>query len=154
MLAHLKRAGRRCIALVWAMALVFAAAPAVAMASATAAGEFSRFFMHAHGQGEDDHHHGHHHFSHVHDGEADHHHDGEAGHHHHGSVGDTPGDDSRQPGLHVHFDACCPSVLVPVQAATLPRHLLAGRMAVARFAPLRGAPPDRLLRPPIPTSPL
>ena len=44
MLAQLKRANRRSIAFVWAMAVMFAIAPALSMAFASPVGAFSRSF--------------------------------------------------------------------------------------------------------------
>jgi hypothetical protein len=147
MLAQLKRTGRRAVAVIWAMALVFAVAPALAMANAVPAGAFSRFLVHAHAHGDEDHvHHGHHHHHHGHA------HDEDADHHHHDAVGDGPDDDSGQPRLHVHFDVCCPSVLVSVQASVPCSDRVAGRVTVPRVEPLQGAPPGLLLRPPIPSS--
>ncbi len=148
MLARLRRAGRGCVALVWAVAAVFALAPTVSMAFAAPIGEFSRFLVHAHEHGDEDHtHHGHHHHG--------HHHDDQVGHHHHdGPDDDGQNSDQGQPRLHVHYDACCPSVLIPVQTPST--HVLrgAGRISILRVEPMQGAPPDCLLRPPIPLSEL
>jgi hypothetical protein len=142
MLTQLKRASRLCAALSWAVALLFALAPSVAMAYAAPAGAFSAIFVHAHEHGDEDHDHHEHHHGHVHAGGEDHHY--------------HPADDGRQgdpgqPCLHVHFDVCCPSVLVPVQTAAPLQHRVADRLALPRVEPLEGAPPDRLLRPPIPS---
>jgi hypothetical protein len=144
MLAQLKRASRHGIALIWAMALVFAVAPTLAMAYVTPAGAFSRFLMHAHEHGDEDHvHHGDHHHGHFHTGDED--------HHHHDGVDDGQPDDPGQPRLHVHFDVCCPSVLVPILAVAPLQERGAGRVTAPRVDPLQGAPPDLLLRPPIPS---
>ena len=79
MLAQLKRASRRHVALVWAMALVFALAPGISVALAVPAGAFSRFLVHAHAHGDEDHmHHGHHHYHGHYHGHRGHH-----GHHGH-----------------------------------------------------------------------
>lgn len=143
MLAQLKRASRRTVALIWAMALAFALAPAVAMANATGAGEFSRFLVHAHADGDAEHvHHGHHH--HAHDEDAD--------HYHHDPVADGVDGDPGQPRLHVHFDVCCPSVLVPAQVTASLHDRIVDRVTVPRVEPLQGAPPGLILRPPIPSS--
>jgi hypothetical protein len=54
----------------------------------------------------------------------------------------------------VHYDACCPSVLIPVQAPSTHELRAAGRISILLVEPMQGAPPDRLLRPPIPLSEL
>ncbi|KAB2916713.1 MAG: hypothetical protein F9K29_10740 [Hyphomicrobiaceae bacterium] len=146
MLAQLKRASRSCIAFIWAMAVVFAVAPAVSMAYASPVGAFSRPAVHAHEHGDDDHvHHSIHlHLAYVHPDDAD--------HRHHKSSGDEPQDDEGQPGLHVHHEACCPSVLVPVVTASTVHIRVTDRVTLPRVEPLQGAPRNRLLRPPIPSS--
>ncbi len=153
MLAQLKRTGRRAIVLIWATTLMFAVAPALAMAYAAPGGAFSRLFVHVHAHGDEDHVH---HVDHVHDGHHHHHHHGhvhagEEDHHHHDATDDGRPDDPGQPRLHVHFDACCPSVLVPVQVYAPCNERVAGRVSVPRAEPLQGAPPGLLLRPPIPS---
>ena len=140
MLARLKRASRRCVALIWAMAFVFAVAPVVSMAFASPVGAFSRFLVHAHEHDED----------HVHQGYHHHH-----GHHHHDdATDDGQHDDQGQHRLHIHYDACCPSVLMPAQGVSTLQHRVADRITILPVEPMQGAPPDRLLRPPIPLSSL
>jgi hypothetical protein len=142
MLAGLKRASRRSIALIWALALVFAFAPALSMAFAAPVGAFSRVFLHAHEYGDEDHvHHGHHH-----------HHDEHHGHHHHDDAMDDGQNDQGSHHLHVHWDASCPSVLVPVLTLGTLQNRVADRFTVPPAEPMLGASPDRILRPPIPSS--
>ena len=134
MLTPLKRASRGWVALIWAMAAVFALAPALSMAYAAPAGAFSRFLVHSHAHGDEDHaHHGHH-------------------HHHDDPDDDGQNDDQGQPRLHVHYDACCPSVLIPSQMLSTLAHRLADRVSILPVEPMQGAPPGHLLRPPIPSS--
>jgi len=129
------------------MATVFALAPAVSMALAVPVGAFSRFLVHAHEHGDEDHVHDgyHHHHGHDQDGHDSHHHDD-------GADDDGQNDDPGQPRLHVHCDACCPSVLIPFQTPSTLQHRAADRIAILPVEPMQGAPPDRLLRPPIPLS--
>jgi hypothetical protein len=138
MLARLKKGTRACRALVWALVALFALAPAVGMAYAAPAGAFSRLFLHIHVHADDGHvHHGHHHEH------GDHHHD-DGDHSHH--------DDASDPGqsrLHIHHEACCPSMDIPVAAPETAQYRLAGRLAIPPVGPMQGAPPGRLLRPPI-----
>jgi hypothetical protein len=142
MLAQLKRANRRSIAFVWAMAVIFAIAPALSMALASPVGAFSRSFIHVHADDEPGHvHHGHHHHQH-------HDHD-DSDHHHHGGTNDGPNPDQGQQRLHVHYDACCPSIVIPSQSGSALPHPLSGRIAILRVEPMQGAPPGQLLRPPI-----
>jgi hypothetical protein len=145
MLARLNRASRRGIALIWAMAAVFASAPGVSMAFATPVGAFSRFLLHVHDDGAS---------GHVHHGHGDHRHnhghDGDGVHHHHDGLGHASDADTGQPWLHVHHDACCPSLLLPAPCGASVQHRLSDRIAVLRVEPLQGAPPGRLFRPPIP----
>ena len=72
--------------------------------------------------------------------------------HHHEDDGNSG--DSADPGqhrMHVHFDACCPSIVLPAQDAPAQRRP-SDRMAILPVEPMQGAPPDHLLRPPIPVS--
>ena len=145
MLARLKRAGRSCVALIWAMAALFALAPAVSMAFAAPVGAFSRVLLHVHG------------------------HDEQAmcimdititqistrrSSPRRRRTDDGPDhDDQGQHRLHVHHDACCPSVLMPSQSGETRADIaLAGPDHHPPVEPMQGAPPDRLLRPPIPPS--
>jgi hypothetical protein len=148
MLARLKRASRRCIALVWAMMLVFALAPVVSVAYGAPAGVISGFVLHSHEGGDADHiHHGHHH--HHHHG---HHHDLDGhdhdGHHHDDDATDDGPQDGGQGPLHVHYDASCPTVLTSVPTAEA-LYRLAERITLPHVEAKQGAPPGRLLRPPI-----
>jgi hypothetical protein len=139
MLARLKKASRACRALVWALVALFALAPAISMASAAPAGAFSRLFLHVHEHADDGHvHHGHHHRDH-----ADHHHDDGGQTRHDGASG------SGQSHLHIHHEACCPSMDIPVAVPGTAQYRLAGRLAIPPVEPMHGAPPGRLLRPPI-----
>jgi hypothetical protein len=124
------------------MVLAFAFAPAVCMASAISSGVFTRFLVHAHDHDEPGHaHHGHpDHYGHNHGGSSYHHHDDDGG--------DEPGNPG-QHRLHVHFDICCPSVLIPVVSAPGVELRLLDRLGVVPVRPIEGAPRDRLLRPPI-----
>jgi hypothetical protein len=141
MLAQLKRVSRRNIAFVWAMIAVFALAPALSLAAAVPAGAFSRLLVHSHDGAElgqiylGDHH------QHVHEHGDGHHHD-------HGA-GDVDEHDQSQPQSHIHYEAGCPSIVVPDVVGTVMRHHLRHRVAIRLASPMRGAPPDQLLRPPI-----
>jgi hypothetical protein len=146
MLARLKRASRRCGALVWVMAVVFAAAPVISTAHGAPVGTFSRplIHAHAHAHGDEGHihrGHGRHHYGH-------HHHHDHDGHHHHDDAADDGTDDPAQDRLHVHYDASCPSVAIAAPMASL-LHRVADRVVIAPVEAKQGAPPDRLLRPPI-----
>jgi hypothetical protein len=126
---------------------MFAIAPAVSMALAAPVGAFSRFLIHAHEHGDEDHvHHGHHHHH------AAHHEEHDGHHHNDGAIDDGQHDDQGQHRLHVHYDASCPSVLVPILTADTLEQRSSGWMSLLPVAPMQGAPPDRLLRPPIPLS--
>lgn len=151
MLALLKRASRRCIALVWAMMLVFALAPVVSVAYGAPAGVLSGFLLHSHEDGDVDHvHHGHnhHHHGHHHHHDRDGHHHDDDGHHHHDDATDGGPNDGGQDPLHVHYDASCPSVLTPIPTADA-LYRLAERVTFPPVNARQGAPPGRLLRPPI-----
>lgn len=146
MLARLKKASRRCAALIWATAFVFALAPVISMAYAAPAGAFARVLLHVHEPDEAGHvHHGHYHDNHAHDQQG--------GHHHYDDGTDVGSDDDPgQPRLHVHYDACCPSILIPVLSPATFAYRVADPVTAAPVQPMHGAPPDRLLRPPIPLS--
>lgn len=140
MLARLRRAGRRYAALVWGLVLLFAIAPAVSTAFATPVGAFSRVLVHSHEHSDEEHfHHGHHH---RHDGH----------HHHHDDATHDGHDDQGQHGMHVHWDASCPSVLIPAPITATLDHRVADRVTIPPVEPMQSAPPNRLLRPPIPSS--
>jgi hypothetical protein len=139
MLARLKRASRRCIALVWAMMLVFALAPVVSVAYGAPAGVSSGFLLHVH--------HGHHHHGHHHDYDHDgHHHDHDG--HHHDDATDDGSNDAGQGSLHVHYGASCPSVPASVPTVDMLRRV-AERVTPPPVDAMQGAPPGLLLRPPI-----
>jgi hypothetical protein len=57
--------------------------------------------------------------------------------------------DLSQPQPHVHYEAGSPSVVLPEFNGTIVRHRVRDRVAIRRAPPMQGAPPDRLLRPPI-----
>ena len=135
MLARLKRASRRYGALIWAMALVFAVAPAISVAFAAPAGAFSHVFIHAHDHDED----GHSHDVHHHHGDHQ---------HHHGDATDNHDDDQGPHRLHLHYDACSPSMLILLMNAGA-QHGLSARFEDQPNVAMRGTAPDRLLRPPI-----
>jgi hypothetical protein len=147
MLVRLKRASRRCIALVWAMMLVFALAPVVSVAYGAPAGVFSGFLLHSHEDGDVDHvHHGHDHHSHHRDHDG-HYHDHDGHHHHDDATDDGPKDGGQAPP-HVHYDASCPSVLTSIPTAAA-LYRVAERVTLPPVDAKQGAPPGRLLRPPI-----
>jgi hypothetical protein len=135
MLMRIKITGRRCIALLWAMSLIFAVAPALSMAAH--AGTFSSIVVHAHDQGEA----AHSHHEHVHD------HDGQDRHLGSSDVDDGPG----QNRLHVHHDACCASMfmLMPTLTAAMLEHRVSDALGMPQTQPIQGSSPDNLLRPPI-----
>jgi hypothetical protein len=146
MLARLKRASRRSIALIWAMAALFALAPGMSMALAHPVGAFSRSFMHVHAGDEPGHmHHGHYHHHHL----GNDHHDG-ADHHHHDGTDNGFDQDNGNQRLHVHHDASCPSLVMPTVYGDALEHHPSDRIAILKVEPMQGAPPDRLFRPPIP----
>jgi hypothetical protein len=144
MLARLKQASRHSTALVWAMVIVFALAPVISVAYGAPAGVLSRFVLHAHADAD----HGH-----LHHGDDDHHdhghHDhGRGGHHHDDAVtDDSPGDPGQGPA-HVHYDVCCPSLMMSTPATGV-LYRLGHRVAIPPAEARQGAPPGRLLRPPI-----
>jgi len=142
MLATLKRAGRRCRPLIWAMALIFALAPAFCVASCASAGVFTGFVVYAHAHDEAGHtHHGYHHHGHWHGGHADHHYDN--------GTTDNGDHSSGQYRLHVHFDFCCPGLLIPVLEAAALCDRPSDCIAIPPAHPTQGVQPDQLLRPPI-----
>jgi hypothetical protein len=51
--------------------------------------------------------------------------------------------------MHVHFDACCPSLVLPAQDVAPLQHRSSDRLAILPVEPMQGAPPDDFLRPPI-----
>lgn len=147
MLARLKRGSRRFVALIWATVLVFGLAPAASAAFSAPVGAFSRFVVHAHEHGDEGRLHcgHHHHHGHLHGEHGSQYHDD-------GVIDGGQVDDQGQHHLHVHYDACCPSVLISVVAASMLERRVADRVTIAPAEQGQGAPPDRLLRPPIPSS--
>lgn len=133
MLAQLNKVRRRFITLVWVMMLAFAIAPAASAVSAQPVGAFSHVVVHAH----------------DHDQAAHIHHLGDHDHDDVAAVDDNPTGNPSQLPVHVHSQACCPSVIVPVFNAATPQDRVAGIMAIAPIESMKGAPPGRLLRPPI-----
>lgn len=133
MLMRIRMTGRRRIALLWAMSLLFAIAPALGMGAH--AGTFSGIVVHAHDQGEVAHSH------HVHD------HDGQERNLGSSDVDDGPG----QNRLHVHHDASCASMfmLVPMVTAAMLEHRVGDALGMPQTQPIQGSSPDNLLRPPI-----
>jgi hypothetical protein len=149
MLAQLKGASRRYVAPVWAMMLVFVLAPALGAAHGAPPGVFSHFLVHAHAPGDHGHApggHGHHHHGDEHHHGHHHHHDD--GHHHHDDAMDDGQSDSGQGPLHAHYDASCPSALMPLPTASV-LYRVAHRVGLPPVDAKQGAPPGRLLRPPI-----
>jgi hypothetical protein len=145
MLVPLKRASRNCANLVWLMAFVFAIAPGIGKALATPIGVFTGFVVHAHANAD----HGHVHYGHHHHGQA---HVGQAGgEHRHGGNGAENGQapDHDQHRMHVHYDVCCPSVVIPVLNSGTIEHRVAEAFCTLAVQAMQGARPDDLLRPPI-----
>ena len=132
MLMRIRMTGRRRIALLWAMWLLFAVAPA--LSTGAHAGTFSGIVVHAHDQGEVAHSH------HVHD------HDGQECNLGSSDVDDGPG----QNRLHVH-DACCASMfmLMPMLTAAMLEHRVGDALGMPPTQLIQGSTPDNLLRPPI-----
>ena len=137
MLVPLKRASRSCTNLVWLIAFVFAIAPGICKAMGTPIGAFTGLVVHAHAHAE----HGHVHYGHHHHGH-DHQHDGNA-------AADGQAPDHGQHRVHVHYDVCCPSVVVPVLNSGTIENRLAQILTMLVAQPTQGVPPDNLLRPPI-----
>jgi hypothetical protein len=142
MIRRLREAGRRRAVLLWTLALMFAVAPALSMSFAAPTGSFARMIVHSHDHGDAPHSH-HHHHDHDHDhadgGLIDHlgvTHDGPSGH----------GDHDR---VHVHYDASCPSVIVPVPVSLALDQRLSAAVDPPPTKALHGSSPSRLLRPPI-----
>ena len=133
MLMRIRMTCRRRIALLWAMSLLFAAAPALSMGAHAAS--FSGIVAHAHDQGEAAHSH------HVHD------HDGQERNLGSNVVDDGPGKNR----LHVHHDACCASMfmLVPMVTAAMLEHHVGDALSMPPTRAIQGSSPDNLLRPPI-----
>jgi hypothetical protein len=141
MIWRLRQAGRRRAVLAWTLALVFAVAPALSIAFAAPAGSFTNAVVHSHDHGDTPHSHHHHHHDHEHaDGgmidDFGAGHDGQSGH----------GDHDR---AHVHYDASCPSVIVPTPVSLTLCQQLSAAVDPPPTKALHGAPPGRLLRPPI-----
>jgi hypothetical protein len=142
MIGRLREAGKRRAVLLWTLALMFAVAPALSLGFAAPAGSFVQTTVHSHGHGGEPHSHHYH----QHHGDHDHAsgmmddlgvaHDGQSGHHDHDRV-------------HVHHDASCPSVIVPVPVTLALDQRLGSAVDPRPTKTLHGSSPSRLLRPPI-----
>lgn len=141
MIRQLREAGKRRAVLLWTLALMFAVAPALSLNFAVSAGPFARTIVHSHDHGDEPHSHHHHHHDHDHAdrgtiddlGVVQ---DGQSGH----------GDHSR---VHVHHDASCPSIIVPVPVTLALDLPLSASVDQPPTRVLHGSSPSRLLRPPI-----
>lgn len=125
------------------MVVILAVAPGLSFASGIGSGAFGSVLFHSHADGDHDHsHHGHHGHS--------HHHDGDAGDHHQANEDGVLDDQGGgAPRVHVHFEAACPSIVMPDNAGSLLEARFAGVIAIPMADTLDGEPPGRLLRPPI-----
>lgn len=139
MIGRLRVAGRRHGLLLWATALIFAVGPALSMGTATPVGTFAGIVVHAddHGQAPHSHH------------DPHHAHDGTETVLSLGTVDDAQPNHHGQGRLHAHYDACCPSILVPVPTEVDVQHRVGQAINAPTAQPLYGASLDRLLRPPI-----
>ena len=148
MLVLLKRASRGCADLVWLIAFVFAIGPGISKALAAPIGAFTGFVVHAHAHAAHGHvHHGHHHHGHDHGGQVGGVHD------HYGNAGeDGQVPDQGQHRVHVHYDVCCPSVLIPVLNSGTIEHRVPEAFTTPAAQLTQGVAPDSLLRPPIGSS--
>jgi len=145
MLVPLKRATGRWANLVWLIAFVFAIAPGISKALATPVGAFAGLVVHAHAHAEPGHvHYGHHHHGHDHGGQA-----GGLNQHEDDPAENGPAPGHGQPHVHVHYDACCPSVVIPVLDSGTIEHRVTEAFATLTALPTQGELPDNLLRPPI-----
>jgi hypothetical protein len=138
MISRLRQAGRRRAVLAWTLALVFAVAPALSIAFAAPAASFTNAVVHSHHHGDAPH--SHHHLHHDQDradggmvDTLDTKHDGQGGH----------------DRAHVHHDASCPSIVVPAPVLLTLDQQLSTPVDPPPTKALHGAPPSRLLRPPI-----
>src|SRR5262249_3543934 len=57
--------------------------------------------------------------------------------------------DQGQHRVHVHYDVCCPSVVIPVLNSGTIEHRIPEAFATLAAQPTQGVAPDNLLRPPI-----
>jgi len=143
MLARLRNASRCGADLIWVLVFIFAAAPGISKALVTPVGVFSGVVIHAHAH--DDH-------GHVHHAHHSHHRGGPAGglHQHNDQAADEgQGTDQGKHRLHVHYDACCPSLVVPILNTVALEHRLTDGFIAQPVQPMQGGSPDNLLRPPI-----
>ena len=140
MIGRLREAGKRRAVLLWTLALMFAVAPALSSAFAAPAGSFAQTIVHSHDHGDEPHSHHHH----DHDGAGD-----------GGMVGDLGVVQDGQSGhsdhdrLHVHYDASCPSIMVPAPVSLELDQKLGAAVEPRPTKALRSSSPRRLLRPPI-----
>jgi len=140
MLIRLRRAGRWRTALVRVVTVMLVLAPLFVLSPVASMASPRTLFIHVHGDGAEAHRFGH--FGHY---------------QQHTQSGDRladrgTGDDSndREPGrAHVHYDACWPSFLISIPARADRDARLAERLPVWSATRTQGAPPGRLLRPPI-----
>lgn len=83
-------------------------------------------------------------------GHGHHHHDNDGAiHHHDDATGDSGSADQGEHRLRVHYDGCCPSIVMPVVMTGVLRQRVTSRVALLPAEPMQGAPPGCLLRPPI-----
>ena len=133
---HVKRSGVP----TWALVLMFAVAPALSSAFAAPAGSFAQTIIHSHAHGDEPHSH-HHHHDHE---RAD---SGIAGDL--GLAQDSQSGHSDHDRVHVHYDASCPSIMVPTPVSLELDQELGAAVEPRPTRALRGSSPSRLLRPPI-----
>jgi hypothetical protein len=139
MLVGWKTASAKVVAFVWAMTVVFALCPVLSSAILVPVGVFAQGLVHSHEHGDEHHtHYGHHHH-HQHD-VVDQHHDDDV---------DSEPDREGLLVAHVHVDAGCPCLDLPVLPTGLVNDRAWSRMEPPPVEAMQGAPPDRLLRPPI-----
>ena len=141
MIGRLREAGKRRAVLLWTLALMFAMAPALSLGFAAPTGVFAQTIVHSHDHGDASHSH-HHHHQHDHD-RAD------------SGISDLGAAQDGQPGhsdydrVHVHYDASCPSIIVPAPVSLELDQELGATVDPPPTKALRGSSPRRLLRPPI-----
>jgi hypothetical protein len=143
MIGRLREAGKRRAVLLWTLALMFAVAPALSMSSAAAAGSFTRMIVHSHDHGDAPHSHHHHHHH------GDHDHTGSGMIDHVGTKHDGQSDRGGHDRTHVHHDASCPSIIIPVPVSLTLDQRQGAPVDPPPTKALRGSSPGRLLRPPI-----
>lgn len=141
MIGRLRQAGRPRAVLLWTLALIFAVAPVFSVGFAVPSGSFVQTVIHSHDHGDVPH--SHHRRSHEHQ-------DASAG-----TINGVAVDDCAQSGrgadnrLHVHYDASCPSLILPAPVDMLFEERLGAAVDPPPMKIPRGTSPRRLLRPPI-----